>query len=129
MLRPTLTRAILAAAALLTLIPATHAAELRSADIHPDDYPTVQAVRQFGELVKHRTNGRITVKVYDGGALVNGASGMSLTKSGAGTQILSGTNDTLIGAFRGRDMDRFALECVDGIYAGRDLLLGNAGKP
>ncbi|OHC50265.1 MAG: potassium transporter [Rhodobacteraceae bacterium GWF1_65_7] len=37
--------------------------------------------------------------------------------------------DDLIGAFRGRDMDRFALECVDGIYAGRDLLLGNAGKP
>lgn len=36
--------------------------------------------------------------------------------------------DDLIGAFRGRDMDRFALECVDGIYAGRDLLLGNAGK-
>ena len=30
MLRPTLTRAILAAAALLTLIPATHAAELLS---------------------------------------------------------------------------------------------------
>ncbi|AMH07381.1 TRAP transporter substrate-binding protein [Achromobacter xylosoxidans] len=83
MLRPTLTRAILAAVALLTLIPATHAAELRSADIHPDDYPTVQAVRQFGELVKQRTNGRITVKVYAGGALGNEDDSIEQVKLGA----------------------------------------------
>ncbi|KAG1452484.1 hypothetical protein G6F57_015924 [Rhizopus arrhizus] len=83
MLRPTLTRAILAAAALLTLIPATHAAELRSADIHPDDYPTVLAVRQFGELVKQRTNGRITVKVYAGGALGNEDDSIEQVKLGA----------------------------------------------
>ena len=74
---------ILAAAALLTLIPATHAAELRSADIHPDDYPTVQAVRQFGELVKQRTNGRITVKVYAGGALGNEDDSIEQVKLGA----------------------------------------------
>ncbi|MDO9525760.1 MAG: potassium transporter, partial [Gemmobacter sp.] len=27
--------------------------------------------------------------------------------------------------FRNRDMERFALECVGGIFAGRDLVLGN----
>lgn len=83
MLAPTLTRALLAAAALLTPIPATHAAELRSADIHPDDYPTVQAVRQFGEQVKQRTNGRITVKVYAGAALGNEDDSIEQVKMGA----------------------------------------------
>ncbi len=37
---------------------------LRSADIHPDGYPTVEAVKFFGELVKERTNGRIAVQVF-----------------------------------------------------------------
>ncbi|MPT24203.1 MAG: DctP family TRAP transporter solute-binding subunit, partial [Starkeya sp.] len=59
------------------------AAELRSADIHPDDYPTVLAVRQFGELVKQRTNGRITVKVYAGGALGNEDDSIEQVKLGA----------------------------------------------
>jgi monovalent cation:proton antiporter-2 (CPA2) family protein len=33
--------------------------------------------------------------------------------------------DELIASVRDRDMERFAMECVGGIYAGRDLLLGN----
>ena len=31
---------------------------LRSSDTHPDGYPTVEAVKYFGELVKERTGGR-----------------------------------------------------------------------
>jgi tripartite ATP-independent transporter DctP family solute receptor len=37
---------------------------LRSSDTHPDGYPTVEAVKYFGELVKERTQGRYSVEVY-----------------------------------------------------------------
>ncbi|ADV10347.1 TRAP transporter substrate-binding protein [Mesorhizobium ciceri] len=37
---------------------------LRSSDTHPDGYPTVEAVKYMGELIKQRTNGRYSVEVY-----------------------------------------------------------------
>ena len=37
---------------------------LRSSDTHPDGYPTVEAVKYFGELIKERTGGRYAVEVY-----------------------------------------------------------------
>lgn len=37
---------------------------LRSTDIHPDGYPTVEAVKFLGQLVEQRTNGRIKVQVF-----------------------------------------------------------------
>lgn len=37
---------------------------LRSSDTHPDGYPTVEAVKYMGELVKERTNGRYSIEVY-----------------------------------------------------------------
>ncbi|MDX1729577.1 MAG: TRAP transporter substrate-binding protein [Aurantimonas coralicida] len=37
---------------------------LRSSDTHPDGYPTVEAVKYMGELVKERTDGRIGIEVY-----------------------------------------------------------------
>jgi len=37
---------------------------LRSSDTHPDGYPTVEAVKYMGELIKERTDGRIGVEVY-----------------------------------------------------------------
>ena len=37
---------------------------LRSADTHPDGYPTVDAVKYMGELIKQRTNGRYSIEVY-----------------------------------------------------------------
>ncbi len=37
---------------------------LRSSDTHPDGYPTVEAVKYFGELVKERTGGRYAVEVF-----------------------------------------------------------------
>jgi tripartite ATP-independent transporter DctP family solute receptor len=38
---------------------------LRSADIHPDGYPTVEAVKYLGDLVKERTGGRIEIQVFN----------------------------------------------------------------
>ena len=57
----------LAAAALVAASMAGSAAAqtvLRSSDTHPDGYPTVEAVKYFGELVKQRTDGRYAVEVF-----------------------------------------------------------------
>jgi tripartite ATP-independent transporter DctP family solute receptor len=37
---------------------------LRSSDTHPDGYPTVEAVKEFGALLKAKTNGRYEVEVF-----------------------------------------------------------------
>ena len=37
---------------------------LRSADIHPNGYPTVEAVRFMGELLDKKTSGRIKINVF-----------------------------------------------------------------
>lgn len=37
---------------------------LRSSDTHPDGYPTVEAVKYMGDLIKQRTDGRYSVEVY-----------------------------------------------------------------
>lgn len=42
---------------------------LRSADIHPDGYPTVEAVKYMGQLISERTNGRIKVQVMNNSVL------------------------------------------------------------
>jgi tripartite ATP-independent transporter DctP family solute receptor len=42
---------------------------LRSADLHPDGYPTVEAVKYMGQLVSERTNGRIKIEVMNNAVL------------------------------------------------------------
>lgn len=42
---------------------------LRSADTHPAGYPTVEAVKKMGELVKERSNGRLCIEVFPASAL------------------------------------------------------------
>lgn len=37
---------------------------LRSTDIHPDGYPTVEAVKFMGQLLDQRSNGRLKVQVF-----------------------------------------------------------------
>lgn len=37
---------------------------LRSSDTHPDGYPTVEAVKFMGEVLKEKTGGRIAVQVF-----------------------------------------------------------------
>jgi len=72
--------ATLVAAGLSTLAQAT---EFRSSDIHPDDYPTVMAVRHMGELIAQRTNGRHSVKVFSKSALGIEKDTIEQTKLGA----------------------------------------------
>jgi tripartite ATP-independent transporter DctP family solute receptor len=55
---------------------------LRSSDTHPDGYPTVEAVKYFGELVKERTNGRYEVEVYHSAQLGQEADTIEQVRSG-----------------------------------------------
>ncbi|WP_151638940.1 TRAP transporter substrate-binding protein [Noviherbaspirillum aerium] len=41
-----------------------HAKDFRSADVHPNDYPTVVAVGQMGKALAEQTKGRLGVKVF-----------------------------------------------------------------
>ena len=50
-------------AAALTVGSASAQTVLRSSDTHPDGYPTVEAVKYFGQLVEERTQGRYKVEV------------------------------------------------------------------
>ena len=58
-------RLALAGAALLALASGAQAqTTLRSADTHPDGYPTVEAVRHMSKLLEERTNGRLKIQVF-----------------------------------------------------------------
>lgn len=62
-----------AAAAVALALPAffgaAQAREFRSSDVHPDDYPTVMAVKYMSEQLKAKTGGKDTIKVYPQSAL------------------------------------------------------------
>ena len=60
-----------------------HATEFRSSDIHPEDYPTVLAVRYMGDIVSKRTNGKHTIKVFAKSALGIEKDTIEQTKLGA----------------------------------------------
>lgn len=55
---------------------------LRSSDTHPDGYPTVEAVKYFGDLVKERTDGRYEVEVYHSAQLGQEADTIEQVRSG-----------------------------------------------
>ncbi|MDR6215715.1 TRAP transporter substrate-binding protein [Paracidovorax wautersii] len=75
----TLVAAVVASIAAL----GAHATEFRSADIHPDDYPTVTAVKFMGERLKQLSGGKHTVRVYPNGALGGEKETIEQTKIGA----------------------------------------------
>lgn len=52
------------AAASLMMGVASAQTVLRSSDTHPDGYPTVEAVKYFGELLKDRSAGRYSIEVF-----------------------------------------------------------------
>ncbi|OZI67388.1 TRAP transporter substrate-binding protein [Bordetella genomosp. 11] len=81
--RAAFARGALALATLLAAAPAAQAVEFRSADIHPDDYPTVLAVRHMAELVKERSNGKMTIRVYSGSKLGSEDDSIEQVKLGA----------------------------------------------
>lgn len=55
---------------------------LRSSDTHPDGYPTVEAVKYFGELLEERTDGRYSVEVYHSSQLGQEADTIEQVRSG-----------------------------------------------
>ncbi|MEO8485091.1 MAG: TRAP transporter substrate-binding protein [Betaproteobacteria bacterium] len=59
------------------------AKEFRSADVHPEDYPTVMAVKYMSDLIKQRTGGKHSIKVYTGNALGGEKDTIEQTKIGA----------------------------------------------
>jgi tripartite ATP-independent transporter DctP family solute receptor len=78
-----LAAAAFAAASLM--IGAAQAADttvLRAADTHPDGYPTVEAVKYFGELLKERTNGRYSVEVFHSAQLGEEADTVEQVRAG-----------------------------------------------
>ena len=58
-----------AAAAGLSACGVRAGREFLSTDTHPEEYPTVQAVKEMGRLLSARTDGRLGVKIYAGGQL------------------------------------------------------------
>ena len=40
------------------------AKEFRSSDVHPEDYPTVMAVKYMSDIIKQKTGGKDSIKVY-----------------------------------------------------------------
>jgi TRAP-type C4-dicarboxylate transport system substrate-binding protein len=76
-----LTAAAALATALMTGVAGAQTV-LRSSDTHPDGYPTVEAVKYFGQLVEERTQGRYKVEVYFGAQLGQEADTIEQVRSG-----------------------------------------------
>ena len=55
---------------------------LRSTDIHPTDYPTVEAVRHMGKLLEERTKGRLKINVFHSAQLGNEKDTIEQTRFG-----------------------------------------------
>jgi len=55
---------------------------LRSSDTHPDGYPTVEAVKYMGDLLKQRTDGRYSLEVYHSAQLGEEKDTIEQTQSG-----------------------------------------------
>jgi tripartite ATP-independent transporter DctP family solute receptor len=72
--------AALAAAALALPVAAK---EFRSADVHPEDYPTVMAVKFMSEQIAKRTNGKHSIKVFTGNQLGGEKDTIEQTRIGA----------------------------------------------
>ena len=79
-----LKKTLLGIIAVLALAPlAVTATEFRSTDIHPDGYPTVEAVKFMGQQLNKLTNGKHSIKVFNNGALGAEKDTIEQTKIGA----------------------------------------------
>ncbi|HRE43152.1 MAG TPA: TRAP transporter substrate-binding protein [Terricaulis sp.] len=58
------------------------ATTLTAVDVHPNDYPTVQAVRWIGEEIARETSGRLDFRLYPSGQLGSETDTVTLTKFG-----------------------------------------------
>lgn len=59
-----------------------HARDFRSADVHPIDYPTVQAVTYIGKYLSDKTGGKMNVKVFPNSSLGSEADVVEQVKIG-----------------------------------------------
>jgi tripartite ATP-independent transporter DctP family solute receptor len=50
--------------ALAAAVPVAQASDFKSADVHPNDYPTVLAVSHLGKVLAEQSKGRLGVKVF-----------------------------------------------------------------
>jgi tripartite ATP-independent transporter DctP family solute receptor len=78
---PKLAATALVAAALM-VSTASAQTVLRSSDTHPDGYPTVEAVKYFGELLSEKTGGRYSVEVFHSAQLGEEADTIEQTQFG-----------------------------------------------
>lgn len=78
-----LTRIIAGVALSLSLASTAMAREFRSSDVHPDDYPTVMAVKKMGEIIAEKTGGKYSVKVFGQSALGSEKDTVEQVKLGA----------------------------------------------
>lgn len=79
----TLTRLMATASVAMALALPAAARDFRSSDVHPKEYPTVQAVIHMGKLVSERTGGKYDVKVFPQSALGSEKDTVEQTKLGA----------------------------------------------
>lgn len=77
------TRILAASSVALALATPAFAKEFRSADVHPDDYPTVMAVKKMSEIISERTDGKHTIKVFGQSALGSEKDTVEQVKLGA----------------------------------------------
>ncbi|MEO5765835.1 MAG: TRAP transporter substrate-binding protein [Casimicrobiaceae bacterium] len=75
-------QAIAAGVALALSLPAA-AKEFRSADVHPEDYPTVMAVKYMSDIISKKSGGKHSIKVYTGNQLGGEKDTIEQTKIGA----------------------------------------------
>ncbi|MGA0569189.1 TRAP transporter substrate-binding protein [Variovorax sp. VNK109] len=80
-LKQTLRRSLIGLAVMFAV--GAQAMEFRSSDIHPDGYPTVDAVKFMGERLKVLTNGKHSIRVFNNSALGNEKDTIEQTKIGA----------------------------------------------
>jgi tripartite ATP-independent transporter DctP family solute receptor len=73
----------LAAAIAVALAQQVSATEFRSAEVHPEDYPTTVAVKHMSDTLKRLTNGKHSINVFFGGKLGNEKDSIEQTKIGA----------------------------------------------
>jgi tripartite ATP-independent transporter DctP family solute receptor len=76
------TRIAAALAALAICLPAA-AKEFRSSDVHPEDYPTVMAVKYMSDIISKKTGGKDSIKVYTMSQLGGEKDTIEQTKIGA----------------------------------------------
>jgi tripartite ATP-independent transporter DctP family solute receptor len=77
-----LTRVAAALAMAAVCLPVA-AKEFRSADVHPEDYPTVMAVKMMSDTISKKTGGKHTIKVFTGNQLGGEKDTIEQTRIGA----------------------------------------------